>query len=257
MKTIIMDIIKRNFFRIIRNEVFSAQEMIEPMSQYKWDILLNIAKTHGVDAYVKEVLEGVCSENSREIPDAGMSRMYNGFLNRRLQRLREEEPLSAEPSIETLNLLDIIVQTTETILTNGLLFSNIIQIGIYLRQEGDKVDFIKLDSWLHKLMLTKMAQLEGSILIQTLGFDVDEIPFVSQSVSPSAYKLAINSLEKPICISTSDWQFRQSNGVFVESSPKAMYNTLHNCMKYFFYAPIEVASCVMGRFKMSLSNLEE
>ena len=251
-----MDIIKRNFFRIIRNAVFSSDEPVEPMSQYKWDILANIAKTHGVDAYVSKALGKECQPTMR-MPDAGMSRMYNGFLNRRLQKLREDEPLSAEPSIETLNLLDIIVQTTETMLTNGLQFSNIIQIGMYLRKDGDKVDFIKLEVWLRRLRLTKMAQLEGDILIQTLGFDTDEIPFASQALLASSYKLAIGSLDNPICLHVEDLQNHQSSSIFVEGNPKAMYKTMRNSMKYFFYAPIEVTSCMLNGLKMSMASTEE
>lgn len=95
-----------------------------------------------------------------------------------MKKIRKSEPLSDDSSIETLNFLDIIVQTTQTILTNGLHFANIVRIGAFLRHDGDKIDFIKLENWLNRLQLTKIAQLEASILIKTLGFEKDEIPFI-------------------------------------------------------------------------------
>ena len=46
-----MDIIKRNFFRIIQNKVFGMSEDIEPMSKYKWNVLAKLAETHGFGEY--------------------------------------------------------------------------------------------------------------------------------------------------------------------------------------------------------------
>lgn len=251
-----MDIIKRNFFRILQNKVFGQSEEIEPMSQYKWNVLAKLAEMHGLGAYFADRATVPVIGSLQTMPDAGFSRMQNLLLNSRLKKIRKAEPSSDDPSIDTLNFLDIIVQTTQTMLTNGLRFANIVRIGAFLRRDGDKIDFIKLENWLNRLRLTKMAQLEASILIQTLGFELNEIPFIT-SVMPKAYEIALESLDTPTAISQDDRQAHQDTNVFISINSKAMTKTMRNHWKYFFYAPVEVASCFVHRFETSISTLEE
>jgi hypothetical protein len=100
------------------------------------------------------------------------------------------------------------------------------------------------------------AQLEASILIKTLGFEKDEIPFI-KDITPKAYELALEALDAPIVIKQDEWQFHHSSGVFVSNNSKAMKKTFRNYKKYFFYAPVEVMSCCVHRFENSISTLEE
>lgn len=282
-----MNIIKRNFLRLLRLGAFGENEVIEPMSKFKWEVIFHIANIHNVVGLIfdgiaknkenealipqdiilkyKKILDeegygikaqATGSRPSVQLPDAGLSHMCNGFLNARLKRIRENEPQSADASVETLNLLDIIVQATECTMTYGLSFATILRIGIYLRVDGDKIDFVKLENWLRKLNLTRMAQLEGSILIDIFGFEMDEIPFVNK-MEPSAHKIAIEALEKPIRIDIEEWKIRQKSTIFLANNSKAMMKTVKNCMKYFFFAPVEASSNFLHRFASSLSNLEE
>lgn len=282
-----MNIIKRNFLRLLRLGAFGENEVIEPMSKFKWEVIFHIANIHNVVGVIfdgiaknkenealipqdiilkyKKILDeegyGIKSQatGSRpavQLPDAGLSHMCNGFLNARLKRIRENEPQSADASVETLNMLDIIVQATECTMTYGLSFATILRIGIYLRVDGDKIDFVKLENWLRKLNLTRMAQLEGSILIDIFGFEMDEIPFVNK-MEPSAHKIAIEALEKPIRIDIEEWKISQKSTIFLANNSKAMMKTVKNCMKYFFFAPVEASSNFLHRFASSLSNLEE
>lgn len=282
-----MNIIKRNFLRLLRLGAFGENEVIEPMSKFKWEVIFHIANIHNVVGVIfdgiaknkenealipqdiilkyKKILDeegyGIKSQAtgsrpSVQLPDAGLSHMCNGFLNARLKRIRENEPQSADASVETLNMLDIIVQATECTMTYGLSFATILRIGIYLRVDGDKIDFVKLENWLRKLNLTRMAQLEGSILIDIFGFEMDEIPFVNK-MEPSAHKIAIEALEKPIRIDIEEWKISQKSTIFLANNSKAMMETVKNCMKYFFFAPVEASSNFLHRFASSLSNLEE
>ncbi|WP_308239078.1 hypothetical protein [uncultured Prevotella sp.] len=282
-----MNIIKRNFLRLLRLGAFGENEVIEPMSKFKWEVIFHIANIHNVVGVIfdgiaknkenealipqdiilkyKKILDeegyGIKSQAtgsrpSVQLPDAGLSHMCNGFLNARLKRIRENEPQSADASVETLNMLDIIVQATECTMTYGLSFATILRIGIYLRVDGDKIDFVKLENWLRKLNLTRMAQLEGSILIDIFGFEIDEIPFVNK-MEPSAHKIAIEALEKPIRIDIEEWKISQKSTIFLANNSKAMMKTVKNCMKYFFFAPVEASSNFLHRFASSLSNLEE
>lgn len=282
-----MNIIKRNFLRLLRLGAFGENEVIEPMSKFKWEVIFHIANIHNVVGVIfdgiaknkenealipqdiilkyKKILDeegyGIKAQTtgarpSVQLPDAGLSHMCNGFLNARLKRIRENEPQSTDASVETLNMLDIIVQATECTMTYGLSFATILRIGIYLRVDGDKIDFVKLENWLRKLNLTRMAQLEGSILIDIFGFEMDEIPFVNK-MEPSAHKIAIEALEKPIRIDIEEWKISQKSTIFLANNSKAMMKTVKNCMKYFFFAPIEASSNFLHRFASSLSNLEE
>lgn len=282
-----MNIIKRNFLRLLRLGAFGENEVIEPMSKFKWEVIFHIANIHNVVGVIfdgiaknkenealipqdiilkyKKILDeegygikaqAMGSRPSVQLPDAGLSHMCNGFLNARLKRIRENEPQSADASVETLNMLDIIVQATECTMTYGLSFATILRIGIYLRVDGDKIDFVKLENWLRKLNLTRMAQLEGSILIDFFGFEMDEIPFVNK-MEPSAHKIAIEALEKPIRIDIEEWKISQKSTIFLANNSKAMMKTVKNCMKYFFFAPVEASSNFLHRFASSLSNLEE
>lgn len=282
-----MNIIKRNFLRLLRLGAFGENEVIEPMSKFKWEVIFHIANIHNVVGVIfdgiaknkenealipqdiilkyKKILDeegygikaqATGSRPSVQLPDAGLSHMCNGFLNARLKRIRENEPQSADASVETLNMLDIIVQATECTMTYGLSFATILRIGIYLRVDGDKIDFVKLENWLRKLNLTRMAQLEGSILIDIFGFEMDEIPFVNK-LEPSAHKIAIEALEKPIRIDIEEWKISQKSTIFLANNSKAMMKTVKNCMKYFFFAPVEASSNFLHRFASSLSNLEE
>lgn len=282
-----MNIIKRNFLRLLRLGAFGENEVIEPMSKFKWEVIFHIANIHNVVGVIfdgiaknkenealipqdiilkyKKILDeegygikaqATGSRPSVQLPDAGLSHMCNGFLNARLKRIRENEPQSADASVETLNMLDIIVQATECTMTYGLSFATILRIGIYLRVDGDKIDFVKLENWLRKLNLTRMAQLEGSFLIDIFGFEMDEIPFVNK-MEPSAHKIAIEALEKPIRIDIEEWKISQKSTIFLANNSKAMMKTVKNCMKYFFFAPVEASSNFLHRFASSLSNLEE
>lgn len=281
-----MDIIKRNFLRLLRSGAFGETDPIEPMSNFKWEVIFHVANIHNVVGIVfngianneqnKGVVPQTIIDKYREItgtqygnptspakamlllqlPDAGLSHMCNRFLNSRLQNIREKEPLSEDASVETLNMLDIIVQATECTMTYGMSFATILRIGMYLRNDGDKVDFIKLERWLHRLNISRMAQLEGSILIEIFGFEMEEIPFVNH-IEPNAGKYAIQALEKPIRIDIEEWKINQKSMIFLSNNSKAMMKTIKNSMKYFFFSPIEASSNFLHKFVSSLSNLEE
>lgn len=265
-----MDIIKRNFLQLIMAGAFGEPANVEPMSRYKWDILFHVAYIHNVVDFInKGIYSNKCNidaipkdiiikykDTTQNLPDAGLSHMCNRILNSRLQKIREKEPSAEDSSIETLNMLDIIVQASENIMTYGLSFANILKIGIYLRTDGDKVDFIKLEKWLHKLNISRMAHLEGSILISIFDFQNEEIPFVER-IEPSAAKFAIQALEKPIHIDVEEWKISQKSTIFIANNSKAMMKTVNNCLRYFFFSPIEATSNFLHRFVYSLSNLEE
>lgn len=250
-----MDIIKRNFFCLLRYGAFNEYEPVEKMSAYKWGVLQRVAQAHYVEAIVNSARDNTRSQcPTLCVPDAGLSRLCNGFLNRRLRKIRAAEPDSAEPSIETLNMLDIIVQTTERLILHGVTYAHILNMGIFLRSYGDRIDYVKLEKWLLQLNILSMAELEASILIYTLGFQQDEIPFVRR-VIPAAYNMALNAL--PSDDADEDTATVSGRHIFTLNSGGKLTVTFLNCQRCFFYAPIESVSVFLTQIASYIANMEE
>lgn len=231
-----MDFLQRNLFTKLRSENFGTQEELEAMTTFKKKKIAQMMK------------------NLNNVP-SGEVLMHNSFLNRRLTKIQKEEPHVIDTSMETVYLLRLIVSNANAMLSGGISIRGIIQLGQYLRTRGDKVDFVKLDNWLTKLHLQRMAQLEGSVLITFFNFEQDEIPF-AKLVERGAYKLTLRSLYYNIK-DMEDIKFQQSQVGFVHTTGGSMRKNLRRSMRFFGYAPIESASNFFNGFFRSLSEIEE
>lgn len=231
-----MDFLQRNLFTKLRSENFGTQEELEAMTTFKKKKIAQMMK------------------NLNNVP-SGEVLMHNSFLNRRLTKIQKEEPHVIDTSMETVYLLRLIVSNANAMLSGGISIRGIIQLGQYLRTRGDKVDFVKLDNWLTKLHLQRMAQLEGSVLITFFNFEQDEIPFV-KLVERGAYKLTLRSLYYNIK-DMEDIKFQQSQVGFVHTTGGSMRKNLRRSMRFFGYAPIKSASNFFNGFFRSLSEIEE
>ena len=231
-----MNFLQRNLFIKLRSENFGTDEELEPMTTFKMQKIAKMMK------------------NLSDIPE-GEVRMNNSFLNRRLTKIQDDERHAIDTSIETVYLLRIIVGNVNSILKNGINLKGIIQLGNYLRTKGDKVDFVKLDKWLAKLRIQRMAQLEGSVLITFFDFEQDELPFVHH-VERGAYALTLRSLYYNIQ-EQQDIQFKQSSSGFVHTTGGTMRKNLRQSFRYLQYAPIETICNFLNGFFRSLSEIEE
>ena len=231
-----MDFLQRNLFTKLRSENFGTKEELEPMTTFKKKKIAQMMK------------------NLNDIP-SGEVLMHNSFLNKRLIKIQKDEPHAIDTSMETIYLLRIIVSNANAMLSGGISLRGIIQLGQYLRTRGDKVDFVKLDNWLIKLHIQRMAQLEGSVLIKFFDFEQDEIPFVKY-VERGAYRLTLRSLYYNIK-DMEDIKFRQSQVGFVHTTGGTMRKNLRRSMRFFSYAPIESTSNFLNNFVKSLSEIEE
>ena len=193
-------------------------------------------------------------KNLSDIP-SGEVAMHSGFLNKRLIKIQQDEPHAIDTSMETIYLLRLIVSNVNAMYSGGINLRGIIQLGQYLRTRGDKVDFVKLDTWLTKLHIQRMAQLEGSVLIQFFNFEQDEIPFVKM-VERGASKLTVRSLYYNIK-DMEDIKFQESQVGFVHTTGGTMRKNLRRSMRYFGYAPIETTCNFLNSFFKSLSEIEE
>lgn len=78
----------------------------------------------------------------------------------------------------TLAMLTALLSIVKTTINEGLHLWQILDLGIMLRQQGQLVDFVKLQGWIERLHFGRMAQHIGLILTGLLGFSVDETPFM-------------------------------------------------------------------------------
>lgn len=231
-----MDFLQRNLFSQLRSGNFGIEEEMEPMTSFKKRKIAEMMK------------------NLNDVP-SGEVLMNNKFLNNRLTKIQENERHAIDTSIETIYILRILVSNVNGILSNGINLKGIIKLGDYLRTKGDKVDFVKLDKWLSKLHIQRMAQLQGSILITFFEFEKDEIPFVHR-VEPGAKKMTIRSLYYNIK-DQEEIKFKQTQTGFVSATGSAVRKSLGRSMRYFTYAPIETTSNFVNKFIRSLAEIEE
>ena len=226
-----MHIIYRNLFTKLRIDNFQTQERLEPMSRFKIRKLMAIMK------------------HIADMP-AGEIALSNPILNRRLKKIQREEPHAIDTSIETIYLLRIIVSNVNATMNHGMPVRGIIQLGQYLRSRGDKVDFVKLEHWLAKLHIARLAQLQGSVLTSLLGFSKDELPFVKR-VERNAVPLTLRS------ISNIGRDEAQHAGQDNDLPPYNTRRLLCRNISYLTYAPMETIGNLLSNFSKSLPKIEE
>ena len=272
-----MNIIQRNLFNILCSGAFDQKVTIEPMSPFKWRRLLQVVEAQNVvDSFAKsitncgdtsmynipeDILQGLPktvlnSEDRLNNLSIEQVRMHNIFLNRKLKNIIERELKDEEASVETIDLLEILIHNINIMLNKGLSLNGIIQLGTYLRRWGHKVDFVKIERWLNSLHMKRMAQLQGSILITIFHFEQDELPFV-EKIEKRAERMAVQTIKNQTEDSAEEWHFRQSQSGFVQNNSKAMRRNIHRSMRYYRYAPLETVSSLLGNIGKSLSEIEE
>lgn len=265
-----MDIIKRNFFRLLRSGALNEFVTLEPMSNFKWRRLVQMIKAQNVSAIALKGFKNhqydveMTADKAifGELNNGGGNTRYtlpqlsNRFLNRRLKRIRENEPHVIDASMDTVDILNIIVGNVSNMLNRGISLNDVLELGRFLRTRGDRVDFVKLDDWLRILHLEHIAQLLGSILIDVFEFDKDEVPFVAR-VEPEALRLTLRAINHTAIDTAKEWHFRQSRSGFVKNNSAALRRNLRRSIKYIGYAPLETTSNFITNFARSLSEIEE
>ena len=274
-----MNIIQRNFFRLIRCGEFKKQEQIEPMSICKWNKVYQLALMHQV---IPSVYAGIqqcdnlfflhlSEKQMQEWEKANLEasrinqqeeenellradHLTNPLLNKKLQAILDDE----KSDIATRQLLLIIIHITRHILNEGVPVYNLVQLGKYLIEEGHRVDFMTLNQWLKKLGFTPMAQLEGALLIQMFGFRKEEIPFLTGEPDKKVERVA-QELTEFTNTRVEEFYFSQdSESVFLHTSnSSAILGHIRRSAQYFRYLPSETLTNFFASFAHSLSHIEE
>lgn len=276
-----MDIIQRNFFRLLRSGALGINELVEPMSAFKWDSLYQLSVMHDVTPYVyKGILK--CKEQFflhltpkqwevwKKAADKALQEqqtadeeedeflrpdhLTNPVLNHKLQNILDDE----HSDIKTRQLLLLMISIVRHIFNEGMPIRQLLKLAIYLRQDGNKVDFDMLMKWINSLSLSPVCQLEGQFLILLYGFHAEDLPFMQEKKDKRVEQIAQELLEFTNTRSH-DWYFSQdANSIFVHNSnTSAMFSHVRRSARYFRYFPSESVTNFFASFVHSLSHIEE
>lgn len=274
-----MNIIQRNFFRLIRCGEFKRQEQIEPMSVSKWNKVYQLALMHQVVPSVyagiqqckdqfflhlldkqmnewekaySEVLRTDKQEDENELLRA--DHLTNPILNKKLQAILDNE----QSDIATRQLLLNIIHIARHILNEGVPVYHLVELGKYLSSEARHVDFLTLKQWLKSLGFTPMAQLEGALLIQMFGFSKEEVPFLEGEPDKRVERVAQELTEFTNTHAEEFYFSQDSDSVFFHTSnSSALLGHLRRSAQYFRYLPSETLTNFFASFAHSLSHIEE
>ena len=257
-----MNIVQRNFYRLIRNGIFGHQELIEPMSVFKWSKLFQLAIMHEV---VQQVWEGLqhsknqfmlhltsqqwelwektvkeYAEKAETEEDVFLraDHLTNPVLNHQLQTILDDE----HSDVSTRQLLLTIIHVARHILNEGVPVRQLVELGTCLYQQHEHIDFEMLQRWMKRLRFEQMAQLEGAMLVQMFGFDAADIPFLQGKVKKDAAAVALELTE------------------FTNTRSRDFYSMLghlRRSARYFRYIPSEIVTNFFRSFAHSLSHIEE
>ena len=268
-----------NFLHILRSGAFDESKPIAMMSPFKWDKLVQLAILHHLIPVFANGLQHYQHDNSMNMPEEqietirqrlkeispkGFSDLYvfsniqlrSKRLNERLQKIIHDEYASDEKSYETMQIMAIIIVNIENILSGKSYLKGIVDLGRYLRQKGQNVDFVKLDQWLFFTCMTSMANLQGNLLIQGFGFNKNEIPFVHHEDKHSQSVL-IRAIRHDDLSTLRVWDFHPSKSGFIVSSPKSAIKSIRHCLSYRRYAPRETMATLTNGLVNGLAEIEE
>lgn len=276
-----INIIQRNFFRLLRSGAFESKEQIEPMSVYKWQKLFQLSLMHDVagfaydglmrckDQFFVHLTDSQWKQWENTINDMRKSphnddgeddeflradHLTNPILNRKLQSILDDE----NSDIKSRQMLLMIIRVSRHILNEGLPVRQLIELGTFLRTDGNGCDATMLEQWIKSLKLQPVACLEASLLIMLLGFSREEISFVGDKDDKNLGHIAQDLIEFTNT-RAKDFYFSQNEGnIFVHTSNgSAMLWHIRRSARYFRYYPSETLTNFFASFAHSLSHIEE
>lgn len=270
-----MDIVTRTFFKLLALGAFNEKDSMEPMSACKWRSLFRLAAMHdvmpiislGMKNHADDFFMQVPNELPRMQSDAKETKdteeednemlqpdhLTNPLLNFRLQNILKK----SDSTEETVQLILMILGIAKFLMNEGFPVKQLVELGLFLRRQGDKVDFIKLQEWIKSIHMERMSQLIGELLVRLFKFEKEEIPFMTQDANND-----IDSIMKEIYIlksaRTEKFYFSQGQKIFVQTpnSTAILWNVRHSS-KYFKYCPSESFTNFFALFTHSLSHIEE
>lgn len=275
-----MEIVYRNFIRLLSIGSFNQEESVEPMSVFKWKQLLMLADTYevtenisygiiktdkktdylvpkGIIEIANQNLSGKSTDFSYKKTGYNYAHKYekrfaNVFLNHRLKKLIYNEVHSIDTSIASLVFLDKTIENINAIISSGINFKDIIDIGLYLRKNGDKIDFIKYEQWINSLGIKNASNAIGSYLITLFCFELDELPYM-KNYRKQTFNMACKPLKYTLTQAAKD-NHKES---YEQRIAKKLHLPNSKILSHFSFFPLEVSSKFIAGIYKSLSNIEE
>lgn len=268
-----MNIIERNFYRLIRAGAFDSEEQIEAMSAWKWNRLYQVAEMHDVAPVVYHGIEKCQNQFFVQVPDKlrekwsqaiahdeddsntllAADHLTNPILNHKLQAILDDD----QSNTETRTMLLLLLGIARFIMNAGIPVKRLVELGIFLKQAKSRIDYEKLQEWVKSLQLAPMMQLTAIMLVKLLHFDTDELPFM-ESVSEERMNRQIHDIIRQKNSHAEDWYFSQGKNIFVHTSnPSAMMWHIRRSARNLRYYPSETLTNFITSFMHSLSHIEE
>ena len=264
-----MDVITRNFFRLLRAGAFGQQDMVEPMSLCKWRHALQLSMAHGVEAEAYEGLEVLSNQYFVEIipmefrtewaEQASVRRQQqpaaksaiNQRISKRLTSMAEE---IGAGTIE-YRILEAMAQLAGSLLTDDYWIRQLLVLGELIREQGSKTQRDIIKKGIGKLHLGQMVQLEGALLVTLMGVMQEELPFECQT---SRYQNQVEAIASSIPHGREQLVLTQGNNIFVRTSnTSALVWSARRSARFFRYNPMDSVTQLFTSFARSLTNIEE
>ncbi len=194
--------------------------------------------------------------------------LTNKILNHSLQNIIEEDIIENKVYIEangercevtsnTLTLLTILLQIAHHILNNMIFLNLVVDLGVFLRKDGDKVDFVKLQNWIERLRMTNIAHLTGLLLIEQFNFSTDEIPFLKEDGTQDAKEL-LKEMFLMKNEDAKDWIEQQDKDILIPTIHSlALFRQLRQTVRNINYYPSESFTNFFANIARSLSYIDE
>lgn len=272
-----MNTILNNLIALASEGAFGNKENVIPMTKFKWGVLQKIAEYEDITPFVSNGMERhgndnpntvtLYGENYANVPTKLREKIKSDDFNDSdnlvrgmdisnidtlkltyvvkkyvLKDIVDKERHSIDTSKTSLDFLALIVQNTDIILRYGIRLRGIIEIGLFLRNKGQYVDFVKVESWINKLKLKRMAALQASVLIKLFNFEQDEFPYI-RKFEKKASSLANDSMERV-------YKMNKRSRSFSKYS-------IRNCIKYYRYTRSEALCKAIYITSRSLADIEE
>lgn len=269
-----MTILERNLFRLLRSGVFGTEELIEPLSAWKWNRLYQLTLMHDVAAWAYQGLQRCSNQFFVQLPQELMDtwstatttsdddeqnemlladRLTHPVLNHKLQNILDDEHSNAETRHLLLQLLGI----ARFFMNAGIPVKRITNLGISIRESSRRVDFDQLQTWIDRLQMGQMVQMAAIMLVKLLHFQPDELPFMT-AISDEEMERRVTEILQQKNSHAEDWYFSQGKNLFVHTSnSQAMLWHVRRSARYFKYYPNETFTNFFVSFAHSLSHIEE
>ena len=275
----VCDIEKKNFTTILRSGAFDDSKPIGMLSDFKWKKLIELARIHdvvhffalGLEHYyyddnlnlseehiatIRSLIRQSAQHTIPELYDFDKIHLHDSTLEKHLQDIVRQEHNDSERSYETMQLAAIIIENVSYILSGRSFLRGIIDLGRYLRMDGSRVDFVKLERWLQQTNMWKMAQMQGNLLVEAFGFSAEEIPFVTHR-DKKASEVLEDAIVTNVTRDGQKWEFHQSKSGFIVSSPQQALRSIRHSLRYRRYARKEAYSTILKGFLKGISEIEE